>query len=197
MGQEFWYGATAGAVVMTLLLFAMLWALGGSRTGLGLKALARTLRDQGFAEKIRPLLAPSGTPPTKPMRPSGEPLRLLALLQREGRLLDFLMEDITQADDRQLAFAVRELHRKCQDALRKALDLEPVLPQKENESVEVEAGFDPSAIRLTGNLAGQPPFRGTLVHAGWRVRAMRIHPPPEGVDEMVLAPAEVEIPGSP
>lgn len=194
MGQEFWYGATAGAVVLAILLLGLLYLLGGSRTGLGLKALARTWRDPAFAEKIQPLLAPPRVEPAKPTRPSGVPLRLLALLQREGRLLDFLMEDISAANDAQIGVAVREVHRKCQEALKKALDLEPILPQHENETVEVPAGFDPSAIRVTGNVAGQPPFRGTLIHAGWRVRAIRLHSPPEGADELVLAPAEVEIP---
>jgi hypothetical protein len=119
---------------------------------------------------------------------------MLALLQREGRLLDFLMEDISAAPDAQVGFGVREMHRKCQEALRKAVDLEPVLPNNENETVEVSAGFDPSAIRLTGNVAGSPPFRGTLIHPGWRVAQVHLPAPPEGVDELVLAPAEVEIP---
>jgi hypothetical protein len=194
MGQEFWYGATAGAVILAVLLFGMLWTIGRSRTGLALKALARILRDENVAEKIRPMLAPPVVGPAKPEKPSGVPLRLLALLQREGRLLDFLMEDISGATDAQIGVAVRELHRKCQEALKKALDLESVLPQRENESVEIPAGFDPSAIRLTGNVAGQPPFRGTLIHAGWRVKALRIPTPPAGVDEMIIAAAEVEIP---
>jgi len=79
-------------------------------------------------------------------------------------------------------------------AIKKALDLEPVLPNNENDSVEIPAGFDPSAIRLTGNVAGQPPFRGALIHPGWRVKQMRLPAPPEGADDLVLAAAEVEIP---
>jgi hypothetical protein len=119
---------------------------------------------------------------------------MLAILQREGRLLDFLMEDISGAADAQVGFGVREMHRKCQDALKKALDLEPVLPNNENDTVSIPAGFDPSAIRLTGNVAGQPPFKGAVIHPGWRVKHLRAPAPPEGVDEFVLAPAEVEIP---
>jgi hypothetical protein len=193
MGQEFWLGASAGAVILAALVTLLLFAVGGGRTGLALKALGRTLSDKVFAEKVKPLLgAPAEAP--KPAKPDGRPLRMLALLQREGRLLDFLMEDISGAPDAQVGFGVREMHRKCQEALRKALDLAPVLPNNENDTVEVAAGFDPSAVRLTGNVAGQPPFRGTLIHPGWRVSAMRVAAPPEGADEMVLAPAEVEIP---
>src|SRR5262245_5534402 len=129
----------------------------------------------------------------KPAKPSGAPLRLLALLQREGRLLDFLMEDISGANDQQIGFGVREIHRNCQGALKKALELIPVLPQEQDADVTVAAGFDPSAIRLTGNVAGQPPFHGKLKHPGWRVKNMKLAAPPEGVDEFVLMPAEVEM----
>ena len=89
---------------------------------------------------------------------------------------------------------MRELHRKAQAALKEHLTLEPVLSQKEEETVEVPAGFDPSAIRLTGNVSGNPPFRGTLKHHGWRVKDYKLAAPPEGQDEFVVAPAEVEIP---
>src|SRR5579864_4040938 len=125
----------------------------------------------------------------KPAKPSGAPLRLLALLQREGRLVDFLMEDISGATDQQIGFGVREIHRNCQEALKKAVDLTPVLPQEQDADVTVAAGFDPSAIRLTGNVAGQPPFHGKLKHPGWRVKSMKVPAPPEGVDDFVLMPA--------
>ncbi|HEV3146764.1 MAG TPA: DUF2760 domain-containing protein [Gemmataceae bacterium] len=129
----------------------------------------------------------------KPAKPSGAPLRLLALLQREGRLVDFLMEDISAASDQQIGFGVREIHRNCQQALKKVVELMPVLPQEQDADVTVSAGFDPSAIRLTGNVAGQPPFHGKLKHPGWRVKSLKLAAPPEGVDEFVLMPAEVEM----
>jgi hypothetical protein len=89
---------------------------------------------------------------------------------------------------------VREIHRKCQEALKEHLVLEPVLPQNEGETVEVPSGFDPSAIRVTGNVPPQPPFRGTLLHRGWRVREIKLPPLPQGQDEFILQPAEVEVP---
>lgn len=152
----------------------------------------RVAGDADFAEKVRPLLAPPQ--PTGPPKPSGEPLRLLALLQREGRLLDFLLEDIQAYPDAQIGAAVRDIHRQCRTALKEHLVLEPVLPQTEGSAVKVPAGFDPSAIRLTGNVTGQPPFQGTLQHHGWRVKEMKLAPPPEGQDQMILMPAEVELP---
>jgi hypothetical protein len=192
MGQDFWLGVAAGAGALLLLIVMVLLTLGGSRLGLGLKTLFRTFRDAKFAEKVQPLLAESaGTP--KPAKPSGAPLRLFALLQREGRLFDFLTEDISAAPDAQVGFGVRELHKQCQGILKKTLELEPVLNGEQDAEVEVPAGFDPSAIRVTGNVAGSPPFKGLLKHPGWRVKKMSLAAPPEGVDEFVLMPAEVEV----
>ncbi len=109
-------------------------------------------------------------------------------------MLDFLLEDIQGAADEQLGAGVRELHRKAQAVVKDHLVLEPVLPHNEGETVEVPPSFDPSAIRLTGNVTGQPPFRGTLQHHGWRVKNYTLPTPPEGQDPFVLAPAEVELP---
>jgi hypothetical protein len=116
------------------------------------------------------------------------------LLQREGRLLDFLLENIQAYPDEQIGAAVRDIHRQAQAALKEHLVLEPVLSQSEGAAVEVPAGFDPSAVRLTGNVTGQPPFKGTLQHHGWRVKEIKLAAPPEGQDEFVLMPAEVELP---
>ena len=168
MGQEFWMGLAVGAAIAAIAAGAVGFLMG--------------------SKKAKP------PEPPKPAKPSGAPLRMLAVLQREGRLLDFLMEDISGAPDAQVGYGVREMQRKCQETLKKALDLETVLPHKEDETVEVSAGFDPSAVRLTGNVAGQPPFKGRLIHPGWRVKTIRAAAPPEGADEFVLAPAEVEIP---
>jgi len=139
---------------------------------------------------------PAAVEPEKlvgPPKQSGAPLRLLALLQREGRLLDFLMEDVQNYTDAQIGSAVRDIHRTCRKALQDHLVLEPVLKDAEGSEVTVPAGFDPSAVRLTGNVTGQPPFRGALRHHGWRVRELKLAPPPSGQDEFVLQPAEVEL----
>src|SRR5262249_22286272 len=157
-----------------------------------LKCLGRTLRDPQFAAKVEPLLG-APPPPPKPAKPSGAPLRMLAVLQRDGRLLDFLTEDISAATDQQVGFGVRELHKQCQESIKKTLELDRVLNAEQDAKVDVPAGFDPSAIRLTGNVAGNPPFKGVLKHPGWRVKSMKLAAPPEGVDEFVLMPAEVEI----
>lgn len=189
-------------VLLTLLIllgveFLVLLARAGlsfQQLSLGLRTFWRALRDAEFAGTVDVLLAKRVTKSSGPPRPSGVPLRMLALLQREGRLLDFLLEDIQAYPDAQVGAAVREIHRQCQAALREHMVLEPVLPESEGSTVNVPPGFDPSAIRIVGHVTGAPPFRGTLLHRGWRVRDLRIAALPEGQDDLVLMPAEVELP---
>jgi hypothetical protein len=133
---------------------------------------------------------PSPAPPCPP--PDESALRLLGVLQEEGRLVDFLEEDLTSYPDEQIGAAVRGIHEGCRKALRERVAIEPVLRGAEGETVTVDAGFDPAAIRLTGNVTGAPPFRGVLRHAGWRATRAAV-PERRGHDPHVLAPAEVEI----
>jgi hypothetical protein len=138
-----------------------------------------------------PVAAPVPPPPAVPTTDAA--LRLLALLQEEGRLVDFLAEDVGAYPDDQIGAAARGIHEGCRKALRDRVAFTPVLPGAEGESVVVEAGFDPAVIRLTGNVSGAPPFRGVLRHGGWRAGDVRL-PARPGHDAHVIAPAEVEIP---
>jgi hypothetical protein len=183
-----------GVIVVRWLLLFLLGGGDTHRLGVAVRSSWRALRDPEFAAKVEPLLAPPPPKEELPPRPDARPLRFLTVLQREGRLLDFLLEDIQSYPDAQIGAAVRDIHRSCQAALKEHLVLEPVLSQAEGATVEVPPGFDPSAIRLTGNVTGEPPFKGTLQHHGWRARDIKLAPPPEGQDEMVLMPAEVELP---
>ena len=83
--------------------------------------------------------------------------------------------------------------RKAKRAIQEHLVLEAVLNQSEGATVDVPSGFDPSAIRLTGNVTGSPPFKGSLEHHGWRVTKIKLNKPAEGQDAFVLQPAEVEL----
>ena len=123
----------------------------------------------------------------------GGALRLLAILQREGRLVDFLLESIDGVGDAKLGVAARDIHRGCHKALAEYLTLEPVMPQPEESIVRVEPGFDASAVRLVGEVVGAPPFSGVLRHAGWRASAVRLPAAIDQHDPTVLAPAEVEL----
>ncbi|MCA8926084.1 MAG: DUF2760 domain-containing protein [Planctomycetes bacterium] len=119
-------------------------------------------------------------------------MALLGWLQREGRLIDFLRESIDDYEDDQVGAAVRAIHSGCRKVLDEALALQPILEGDENEPVTVPSGFDPVAISLSGNVKGDPPFKGTLMHHGWRTETVSV-PVPETVDPRVLAPAEVEL----
>jgi Domain of unknown function (DUF2760) len=195
MDQPYAVAVVTVLVVFGILLLMLLLFSGGDmgRIGVAGRGFWRSLRDREFADKIAGILVPAMAKPAAPVKLSGVPLRFLALLQREGRLVDFLLEDVQAYPDAQIGAAVRDIHRQCQAALNEHLVMQPVLPQAEGSPVEVPAGFDPSAIRLTGNVTGQPPFRGTLQHHGWRVTEIKLAPPPDGQDDLVLMPAEVEI----
>ncbi len=120
-------------------------------------------------------------------------VQMLALLQRDGRLVDFLSENISVYPDVQLGAAVRSIHETCRHVLQNYIKLEPILNSEEDQPVTVQAGFDPAAIKLIGNVAGEPPVRGVLRHKGWRVREVNLPALAQGEGRMVIAPAEVEL----
>ncbi len=122
-----------------------------------------------------------------------EALHVLAILQRDGRLLDFLSESLDGFSDSEIGAAARTVHSGCKKVLESYLDVEPVLSQPEGASVTVPLGFDPASVRLTGNVVGAPPFKGSLRHHGWRATRTAFPPPPAGADACILAPAEVEL----
>lgn len=117
----------------------------------------------------------------------------LVLLQREGRLIDFLQEDISGFPNDQIGIAVRQIHENCQKVLSENFGVAAVRSENEQSRVDVPEGFDPSAIRLTGNVPENGPFAGTLVHRGWRASAPKFPERSGKIDPSVIAPAEVEI----
>jgi len=120
-------------------------------------------------------------------------VQMLALLQRDGRLVDFLEEDISAYPDGQLGAAVRSIHSSCRQVLDRYIKLEPVLSSEEEHPVTVPAGFDPAAIKLVGSVSGQPPIRGLLRHRGWRVSQVTLPSLPQGSGRAIVAPAEIEV----
>jgi hypothetical protein len=125
---------------------------------------------------------------------SDRAVQMLALLQRDGRLIDFLAENVSGYPDAQLGAAVREIHDTCRQALDHYVKLEPILNSEEDQPVTVPAGFDSVAIKLIGNVRGEPPVRGVLRHKGWRVKEVNLPPMSAGAGRKVVAPAEVELP---
>jgi hypothetical protein len=135
------------------------------------------------------------TPPVAeaPRPAPSHPLHLLAILQRDGRLVDFLQEDIAAAADDQVGAAARIVHEGCRKALAQYVTLVPLRDEEEGASITVPAGYDATQLRLSGNVVGSPPFRGTLAHPGWRAAEVRLPELTVEVDPTVIAPAEVEI----
>ena len=176
-----------------------------TRLGIAFRLFFRALKNQQFAEDAAKLLtgpspapisvspaAPARSVPESPRR--SEALTLLAVLQREARLVDFLKESIAAFDDAQVGAAVRDVHRDASAVIERLFSLRPVMSESEGASVQVPAGADAARIRLTGNVTGQPPFRGTLRHHGWEASKIQI---PEwsgaSASANVVAPAEVEL----
>jgi len=120
-------------------------------------------------------------------------LRMLGLLQQEARFIDFIQEDITTYDDAQVGAAVREIHADCRKSLAARIEIARIYGEDEGSPVEVAPGFDPAAVRLTGKVSGEPPFRGTLQHSGWRAVKVALPQSPGGTDAKIIAPAEVEV----
>jgi len=124
----------------------------------------------------------------------GAALFLLGLFQREGRLLDFLKEDLATFTDAEVGGAVRLVHAGCARVLEQYVPIAPVVTQTEGAVMEIPQGFDANRFRLTGNVTGTGPWKGSLKHHGWAATSIALPDVPITVDVKVLAPAEVELP---
>ncbi|PAK13178.1 DUF2760 domain-containing protein [Burkholderia ubonensis] len=120
-------------------------------------------------------------------------LQLLGLLQRDARFIDFVEEDIAGYADADIGAAARLVHDGCRAALREHFTIVPVRDEAEGSRVTLPAGFDATAVRVTGNVVGAAPFSGTVSHRGWRVSDVRLPKLTGSHDASVIAPAEVEL----
>jgi hypothetical protein len=120
-------------------------------------------------------------------------LQLLGLLQRDARFVDFVEEDIAGYSDADIGAAARLVHDGCRATLREHFTIRPVREEAEGSRVTLSEGFDATAIRLTGNVVGKPPFNGSISHRGWRVEEIRLPMVTGSRDATVIAPAEVEL----
>jgi hypothetical protein len=163
----------------------------------GLLPAAAAPRPEPPAARVEaPAPAPAPVPAAK--KPDGTAQRdgalaLLALLQREGRLVDFLREPLDSFGDADIGAAARDVHRGCKKVLEQVFTLEAVMPGEEDAKVSVPRGFDPGEVRLIGEARGEPPFAGTLRHHGWRATRAQLPALADGVDRTIVAPAEVEV----
>ena len=119
--------------------------------------------------------------------------QLLGLLQREARFVDFVQEDVVGYTDAEVGAAARVVHEGCRKVLGAHFSIAPVRNEPEGSRVTLAAGFDATAVRLTGNVVGQAPFTGTLGHRGWRVTEARLPQLTDDKAAAILAQAEVEL----
>ncbi|MGZ2748706.1 DUF2760 domain-containing protein [Burkholderia stagnalis] len=143
-----------------------------------------------------PTPAPAAAPVKAPELREASPqaaLQLLGLLQRDARFIDFVQEDIAGYADADIGAAARLVHDGCRAALREHFTIVPVRDEAEGSRVTLPAGFDATAVRVTGNVVGAAPFSGTVSHRGWRVADVRLPKLTGSHDASVIAPAEVEL----
>jgi uncharacterized protein DUF2760 len=172
-----------------------------NRISLAFGAFFTIIADSQFAARIQALRAgaqqpaPSAPAPVAPLRESAPDaaLQLLGLLQREARFIDFIQEDVAAYADADVGAAARVVHEGCRKVLRDNFTLSPIREEAEGSRISLPEGFDAAAIRVTGNVVGQPPFHGSLTHRGWQVVDIRL-PKMAGSHEVrIVAAAEVEL----
>lgn len=174
-----------------------------ARVFLGFAVLLRYVFDPAFAAAVEQRRrGQAATPPDRPSTPPPPALQeaapeaalqLLGLLQRDGRLVDFLQEEVAAYSDAQVGAAARVVHEGCRKTLREHFVLAAVRAEDEGTRVTLERGFDAGAVRLAGHVVGEPPFTGTLIHRGWQALEVRLPKLAPGHDLRVVAPAEVEL----
>jgi hypothetical protein len=171
-----------------------------TRLWFALVCFFRVLFDGAFAARAfrarsaEPALPPAAVEPTAPEpRDLGPALQLLSLLQREGRLLDFVQQDITSFSDGDVGVAARVVHEGCRRALESHVRIAPIRTEPEGSSVALDGGQTPASLKLIGNVGGAPPAHGTLRHRGWRAESFSLPSLVGDHDLYVLAPAEVEV----
>jgi hypothetical protein len=200
---DLWHVCLAGTVAVLALLLILL---------LGIMLIGMARRTKTSSETHSPLpLAPEPkvlekivtvekivqAPPPEPVilkeATPDAALQLLALLQKEARFIDFIKEDVTAYSDADIGIAARVVHEGCNKAINEHFSLATVRPEAEGSKITLAKDFNAAEIRLTGNIVGQAPFTGTLIHKGWQVTDIRLPKLTQAHNAKILAAAEVEL----
>ena len=142
--------------------------------------------------KVIPIKATPAPAPKPQSGPADGAVQILSVLQRDARLVDFLMEDISGYSDDQIGAAVRELHDQCRDSVARYVTLQPVIDGVEGTFAQAPSK-DPHLVKFVGNVPATPPSGGTLRHKGWRATKVDLPALPVKQDAAIIAPAEIEI----
>jgi len=148
-----------------------------------------------LVQAATPAPAPVPIQPPAPAanRAEAEIVAFFGLLQEKGRLVDFLMEDITPYEDAEVGTAARVIHQGCRQVLKEYFNISPISEAQEGTQVTVEAGYSADQYRLVGKLAGEAPFTGTLLHKGWKTEFVKLPRIVNSERLPSIAPAEVEL----
>lgn len=151
------------------------------------KAFFATLAEKEEQQKpIAAVPAPSSS--------AKEHLVLLALLQKHGRFIDFLKEDISSFSDEQVGAVAKQIHRDCKDKMEEWVTIRPAIDEEEDAKITIPQGYNPAKYKLTGNVIGEGPYQGVVRHSGWK--ACQLSLPKNllhSIEEGILVPAEIEI----
>jgi hypothetical protein len=181
--------------------------------GLALGAFLKCLFNPNFADEVKDLAL------NRKLKPDSEPeevltkefdsqkeskqevaigeyelgaIQLLSDLQKEGRLVDFLEEDLTEYEDDEIGSSVRGIHEGCKKVMDKILEKEKLLDQEEESSVRVNKDYNPNELKLSGRVSENFPQKGVLVHPGWKVKNLKLSSRPKASSD-IICPAEIEI----
>ncbi|MBV9772278.1 MAG: DUF2760 domain-containing protein [Bryobacterales bacterium] len=156
------------------------------------KLPADIAQEFGFSQKkAAPAAKPAPPPPAA--KPSDGALQMLGILQRDARLIDFMMEDISAYSDDQVGAAVRNLHEQCRESLNRYLRFTPVIDGVEGSFTKLDSN-DPSSVKLLGNVPANGKAAGGLLrHKGWKAEKIDLPPLAPNSNTSVVAPAEIEI----
>jgi len=183
--------AHIGLAVLVLVLLIAVLARGRTKTSAEVSPTGGDTQPPAAKETPAPVASPK--PVVLKEHSPAAALQLLSLLQQEARFIDFVQEDLAAYSDADIGAAARVVHEGSKKAVNEYFTLAAVREEIEESRVTLNEGFNAAEVRLTGNVVGQAPFTGTLVHRGWKVTEVKLPKLAEGHDAHVIAPAEVEL----
>ena len=208
---DLWHVCLAGTVVvlaLSLILILILWVISltasKKQTTIELPKpepqiiekiveVEKIVEIEKIVEVEKIIQAPTPEPVILKETTPDAALQLLGLLQKEARFIDFIKEEVTAYSDADVGIAARVVHEGCNKAINEYFSLESVRSEQEGSQVTLQKGFDASQVRLTGNIVGNAPFTGELVHKGWQVTKISLPKLTAGHNAKIIAAAEVEL----
>ncbi len=197
---DLWHVCLAGTVgVLALMVIVLLIALviclvRGSKKSV---SVALPEPEVKIVEKIIEIEKIVQAPPPEPIilkeATPDAALQLLGLLQKQARFIDFIQEDVAAYSDADVGIAARVVHEGCKKVVKEHFNLTTVRQEAEGSKITLQQGFDATLVRLTGNIVGNAPFTGQLIHKGWQVTTVNLPKLTAEHDAKIIAPAEVEL----